>query len=122
MSSSPFPFTSASSSWLTPKRTTLMPLRRLAMLVVGDRLCLSKSAMLRSASDSVPSWRDERQRLGLARREFERRGLADDDALAVLFLDRLVDREHPYVGEDRLADMDFDAGGLLGLACRDATG
>ena len=58
----------------------------------------------------------QRERLGLARRELERRGLADHDALAVLFLDRLVDREHAHVGQDRFAGVDFDAGGLLGFA------
>ena len=52
----------------------------------------------------------ERERLGLPRREFERGGLADDHALAVLLLDRLVDREHAHVGEDRLAAMNLDAG------------
>ena len=54
--------------------------------------------------------------------QFERRGLADHDALAVLLLDRLVDRQHAHVGEDGLAGVDFDAGGLLGVACRGATG
>src|SRR5262245_38762736 len=34
---------------------------------------------------------------GLLRRQFERRGLADDDALVALLLDGLIDREDAYV-------------------------
>ena len=45
----------------------------------------------------------QRERLGLARGEFQRRGLADDDALAVFLFDRLVDRQHADVGQDRFA-------------------
>src|SRR6185312_16122426 len=40
----------------------------------------------------------QRQRLRLAGRQFERRGLADDDLLAALLLDVLVDREHAHIG------------------------
>ena len=39
---------------------------------------------------------------GLVRRELQRRGLADDDALPVLFLDGLIDGEDPDVDENDL--------------------
>ncbi len=42
------------------------------------------------------------QDLGLLRRQLEGRGLADDDLLAVLVLDGLVDGEHADVVEDGL--------------------
>src|SRR5262249_35519997 len=52
----------------------------------------------------------ERERLRLARAELERGGLADDHALAVLCLDRLVDGQHAHVRQDDLAGVSFDAG------------
>src|SRR5262249_43802786 len=54
------------------------------------------------------------ERLGLIWRELERCRLADDDALAVLFLDRLLDRWHAHVGENDLAGVGGGAG-LLGI-------
>jgi hypothetical protein len=59
------------------------------------------SAMLRSASDSVPLWR-ARERLPLLGAQFKRHGLADHGALAVLFLRRLVDRKNANICEDDL--------------------
>src|ERR1700688_505531 len=63
------------------------------------------SAMLRSASDSVPVWR-ARERLGLLRLEFERHGLADHGVLAVFFLRRLIDGEHADVRQDDFGNDD----------------
>src|SRR5215813_8850612 len=51
----------------------------------------------------------------LLRRELEGRGLADDHALAVLVLDRLIDRQDPDVGEDDLARMRVGSGRLVGV-------
>jgi hypothetical protein len=45
--------------------------------------------------------------------ELDRRGLADHDLLAVLLADRLIDREHPHVSQNRLADEFLDACGLF---------
>src|SRR5690606_23979764 len=49
-----------------------------------------------------------RERFDLSRRQFERYRLADDDLLTVLVLDRLVDREDPHLGDDRLAGVALD--------------
>ena len=46
---------------------------------------------------------------GLARREFQCRGLADDNLLAALFLDRLIDGQHAHILEDGFADECFGA-------------
>src|SRR6185312_8240743 len=56
------------------------------------------------------------QRFRLRGREFERRGLADHDALSVLFRDVLVDRQDADIGEDRLAALTVAAAGLVGVA------
>ena len=48
----------------------------------------------------------KREGLGLARREFQGRGLADHNLLAVLVLDGLIDGEHAHIGEDGFADED----------------
>src|SRR5262249_51376954 len=58
----------------------------------------------------------QRKRFRLAGRELEGGGLADNHALAVLLLDRLVDGEHANVAQDDLAGVDVDSGALLGLA------
>ena len=86
---------------LTPKRTMLTPLRRRAS-------CRrSLSILARCIGDAAQRQRQraellrQRQRFGLTRRELERRGLADHDLLAVLFLDVLVDRQHAHIAEDR---------------------
>ena len=76
------------------------------------------STMLRSASESVPFWRPIGEDFGLARRQFQRRGLADDNLLTVLFLDRLIDGEHAHILQDGFADEGFVAG-LLDLSLRD---
>src|SRR5690242_5163186 len=57
-----------------------------------------------------------RQELSLRLRHLEGRGPADDDLLAVLLLNELIDGEHAHVGQDRLADIRLDSRGLLGLA------
>src|SRR6185295_16035502 len=58
----------------------------------------------------------ERERLGLAWRQFERRGLADHDLLAVLLAERLVDRQDADVRQDRFADLGLSGAGLFGFA------
>src|SRR5262245_59809970 len=55
------------------------------------------------------------ENFGLVRRELEGRGLADHDALAVLVLDGLIDREDPDVGQDDLASVGVGSGRLVGL-------
>ena len=94
----------------------LTPPRGAFGLVVGSLSVELASVMLRSASDSVPSCLRQRQRFGLARRQFERRGLADHDLLAVLLLDVLVDRQHADVVQDRFAGLHLGAGGFFGVA------
>src|SRR3954451_13616485 len=50
------------------------------------------------------------QRFSLGGRNFDRCGSADDNALTVLFFDRLVDCQHPQIGEDCRTGENFGAG------------
>ena len=86
---------------LTPKRTVLMSVLRSRSSISVGLAGVEQAAQRERQRAELARLRE---RFGLARRELERRGLADHDALAVLFLDRLVDREHADVGQDRLAD------------------
>ncbi len=95
---------------VTPKRTVLIPVRPAAL--VGRRRVVVGVEQAAQRERQRSGLARQRERLGLARAQLERRGLADHHALAVLLLDRLVDREHAHVGQDGLA------GGVLGAAWR----
>ncbi len=99
-------------SVLTPKRTVLMaPCLCAVFAALGRRrLRVEKAAQRKRKRADLTR---QRQRLGLLLRQFERRGLADHDLLAVLFVDGLIDREHPHVAQNRVADEFLDAGRLF---------
>ena len=100
---------------LTPKRT---------VLIVRDCCCSCggsppsgvgdwESSRLRSVKEMRAELTRKRQRFGLLRIKLDGDGLADRRLLPFLVLNRLVDREHPHVPQDRFADVLLDAGDLL---------
>ena len=98
---------------LMPKRTTLTPTRRRSVIVdLGPVLGAEIDKAPQCERERAELARD-RERLGLARVELDRGGLADYRALAVLLLDRLVDCQHAHVDENDLADVNLHAGALF---------
>ena len=103
---------------VTPNRTMFMRfdppeiLRRRRRLALGGIGIHEAAQRERQGALLAP----HRQRFGLTRRQFQRRGLADHDALTVLFLDGLIDREHRHVAQQRLRHDRLDAGEALRLA------
>ena len=57
----------------------------------------------------------ERKPLGLLRRQRDGRGLADDDLLAVLLPDGLIDREHLHVAQNGVGDVFVGGARLIRL-------
>ena len=95
---------------LTPNRTTLM-LRRVSdsSVFVSSR---EPSAMLRSASDSVPSCCESASVSAWFEESSRGRSFADNDLLAVLFLDGLIDRQHAHIAKNGFRG----AAALFGIA------
>ena len=87
--------------WPTPKRTTLT-LRRVSFSSVFRLIG-------RTVGDAAQRQRQraellrQRQRFRLTRQKLKRRGLANDDLLAVFLFDSLIDRENANVAENRFA-------------------
>src|ERR1035441_8935894 len=88
-----------------------------ALVVVGLRLVTRRVADAAQRQRQRTELLRERQRFGLGRRQFERRGLADHDLLAVFLLHVLVDRQHADIGENGFAAVRVAAAGaFIGVA------
>src|SRR6202142_2880834 len=87
-----------------------------ALVVVGLRLVTVRGGDAAQRHRQRPELLGKRQRFGLVRRQFERRGLADHNLLAVSLLHVLVDRQHADIGENRFAAVRVAAtGGFVGV-------
>ena len=86
---------------VTPKRTMLISLRAVALAVVAAPPAAPvrhRSSCAAPAKACPAAARARASRPAAA--QLERGGLADHDPLAVLLLDRLIDRENPHIGAE----------------------
>ena len=102
------PLTSRATPFLTTVTAPLRlvpPIRWMASAALSAGLARGVGDAAQRQRQAVAHLLGDGQDLRLLRRQLERRGLADDDLLAVLLLDGLIDGEDADVVEDGLGQV-----------------